>query len=230
MLHLENLMIKHVGKHNSKKIVVLYRQVPGEEHMCLVTYTETLPRTIHDDLMKALESPAGQQAKELSEVLFRTLGTSGRSILGTLHGEGFIKKVPTNQVLITPNTASSVRLDELNKILNEMSLGEEAVKKLEQLEKDKGMTGKAIRKKSGAQPVTESTAITKSDILSDTDIANNLREQAARMAAEAKTLLQESDRLMKEASAMLPQEKETVTADVKPKSKSKKTTTKVQAN
>lgn len=219
-------MIKHVGKHNSKKVVVLYRQVPGEEHMCLVTYSETLPRTIHDDLMKALESPAGQQAKELSEVLFRTLGTSGNSILGTLHREGFIKKVPTNQVLITPNTSSSVRLDELNKILNEMSTGEEAVKKLEQLEKDKGMTGKAVRKKTSVTEVKSIQANT-NEVLSDTDLVSNLREQAARMAAEAKSLLQESDRLMKEAAALLPQEKETVTADVKPKTKAKKTTAKV---
>lgn len=225
-------MIKHVGKHNTKKVVVLYRQVPGEEHMCLVTYSEVLPRTVHDDLMKTLESPAGQQAKELSEVLFRTLGTNGRSILGTLHSEGFIKKVPTNQVLITPNSSSSVRLDELNKILNEMSLGEEAVKKLEQLEKDKGMTGKAIRKKPDTRTASESitSQTTTSDILSDADLVKNLREQAERMATEAKQLLAESDRLMKEAAALLPQQKETVTADAKPKTKSKKTTAKVEAN
>ena len=32
---------KHVGKHNNKKIVVLWRQVPNENHMALVTYSDT---------------------------------------------------------------------------------------------------------------------------------------------------------------------------------------------
>ena len=66
-------MIKHVGKHNSKKCVILFRTVPNEDHMCLVVYPDTLPRHIHDDLMAALESDSGQQAKEFSDYLFRTL-------------------------------------------------------------------------------------------------------------------------------------------------------------
>jgi hypothetical protein len=55
-------MIKHVGKHNNKRIVLLWRRVPNEDHMALLTYSETLPRMIHDEVMKALESPIGQEA------------------------------------------------------------------------------------------------------------------------------------------------------------------------
>lgn len=55
-------IVKHVGKHNSKKVVILWKEVPGAEDMCLVVYTETLPRDYHDDLMTALESAAGQSA------------------------------------------------------------------------------------------------------------------------------------------------------------------------
>ena len=40
--------------------------------------------------------------------------------------------------------------------------------------------------------------------LGDNQIANNLRQQAMKMAAEAKGLLAESDRLMKEAAQMDP--------------------------
>ena len=36
-------MIKHVGKHNDKKIAIVYREVPSEAHMALVVYTDTLP-------------------------------------------------------------------------------------------------------------------------------------------------------------------------------------------
>ena len=46
--------VKHVGKHNNKKVVVLWNQIPGVEDMCLVTYTETLPRQYHDDLITVL--------------------------------------------------------------------------------------------------------------------------------------------------------------------------------
>ena len=45
-------MIKHVGKHSDRKVAIIFREVPGEEHMCLVVYTETLPVAMHDALMK----------------------------------------------------------------------------------------------------------------------------------------------------------------------------------
>ena len=57
-------MVKHVGKHNDKKVVILFREVPGEEHMCLVAYSDLLPRLLHDDLMRAVESDSGQQASD----------------------------------------------------------------------------------------------------------------------------------------------------------------------
>ena len=91
-------MVKHVGKHNDKKVVILFREVPGEEHMCLVSYSDLLPRLIHDELMRTVESDAGQAAPEISEVLNRTYMANGGIILQTLHREGFIKKVPTKQV------------------------------------------------------------------------------------------------------------------------------------
>jgi hypothetical protein len=131
-------MIKHVGKHNNKKIVLLWRKVPNEAHMALLCYSDTLPRLIHDELMRALESPIGQNAKDFSDVLFRTTMADGRNALEVLHREGFIKKVPTSQVLITPTAKSSVRLDELNNILDEMESGTEAMKRLADIDKNTG--------------------------------------------------------------------------------------------
>ena len=132
-------MIKHVGKHSNKKVIILFRTVPGEEHMCLVVYPDILPRHIHDDLMQALESDSGQQAKEFSDYLFRYTMSDGNNALTTLHNEGMIKKVPTNQVIITPNAKSTVRLDELNEILGKMAQGEQAMKELADLDKNAGM-------------------------------------------------------------------------------------------
>jgi len=210
-------MIKHVGKHNNKRIVVLWRQVPNEDHMALVAYSDTLPRMIHDELMRVLESPVGQNAKDLSDVLFRTVMADGRNALEVLHKEGFIKKVPTSQVLITPTAKSTVRLDELNGILDEMEKGEEAVKRLADLDKQSGMQTKKTRagREVGMPPNNTSVSRTNIDVdssdsaaaylkgvLSDGDLAEQRMSQAEKMKEQAKQLLAEAQRLETEANEL----------------------------
>lgn len=231
-------MIKHIGRYNNRKIIVLFRQVPGEEHMCLVAFPDALPSQLHDDIMKVLESAMGQGAKELSDALHRSMGADGRNLLGVLHKEGYIKKVQTAQVLVTPNTKSTVRLDELNKILNEMAKGEEAVQKLKELDQSAGF-GSGVKNRRGQQPVQE-IKTTSSDILgesapvigsdgiiSDQALALSLKQQAEKMAAEAKALLAESERLHKEAAQLVPPVLE---SNVKPKATKAKKTSKVKAD
>lgn len=218
-------MIKHVGKHNSKKIVLLWRRVPNEAHMCLIAYSDTLPRMIHDELMNALQSPIGQNAKELSDVLFRTTMADGRNALEVMHKEGFIKKVPTSQVLITPTAKSSVRLDELNDILDEMEKGEEAIKRLQDLDSNAGMTTKKRNtqgREVGMPPNNSSVSRTNIDVnatdsaaaylkgalsegvLSDTDLAAQRLSQAEAMQTQAAQLLAEAKRLTAEAKSLSP--------------------------
>jgi hypothetical protein len=193
--------VKHVGKHNSKKVIVLWTTIPGVDDMCLVTYTETLPRQYHDDLIMVLESPQGQSAKELNEVLHRSLMKDGRNMLTTLHSEGWIKKVPTNQVIITPTPTSNVRLDELNNLLKKMNEGEEAVKKLAELDSQMGMRDKTKPPAKTATIKPEpNTAAT--DVLDNTQLAKQRIEQAKKMRAEAKMLTEEARRLEKEAQEM----------------------------
>ena len=217
-------MIKHVGKHNNRKVVILYKTVPGEDHMCLVSYSDALPQSFHDEVMRVLESAIGQQAKEFSDALFRSLLSDGRNILHSLHQEGLIKKVPTSQVIVTPTNTSSVRLDELNAILQKMEQGEDAVKKLKELDDQlgvrdpaKGKTAKAAKaqpKDVGEPLVSESAAA--SDVLSDTALVQARLDQAARMRREAQGLMAEAARLEQEAAEMKP------ATDVKTKKTSKK--------
>ena len=126
-------MLKHIGRHGDRKVAILFREVPGEDHMCLVVYPEVLPTHIHDSIMRTLESEVGQQATNLAEALHRNLLPDGRPQLEALHKEGMIKKVPTAQVIVTPTTQSSVKLDELNKIVREMESGDQALKRLQEL-------------------------------------------------------------------------------------------------
>ena len=58
--------IKHVGKHGDRKVAIVYRTVPDEEHMALVIYPETLSRGFHDSVMKVIESEVGQSAEQLA--------------------------------------------------------------------------------------------------------------------------------------------------------------------
>lgn len=180
--------------------------------MCLVVYPDLLPRHIHDDLMAALESEAGQQAKEFSDYLFRVTLSDGNNALETLHREGMIKKVPTNQVIVTPNAKSTVRLDELNGILNKLSQGEEAVKELAELDSNAGMSGKRKRtdegrdagelrvpKNSRSTPAKVENNISISDVLSDEDLATQRLAQAQKLQNDAKALLAEAARLQEEA-------------------------------
>ena len=214
-------MMKHIGKHNNKRIVLLYRQVPNEAHMALVVYSDTLPRMVHDEVMRVLESQVGQNAKELSDVLFRTTMVDGRRCLEALHAEGFIKKVPTAQILITPTAKATVRLDELNTILNEMEQGEAAVKRLQDIDQGVGMSGKRrsdprevgmpdkpnqnVSRTAGQVEATNSAADLLSgrlneELLTDAKIAEQRISQAGTLKAQAQQLLAEASRLEAEAA------------------------------
>ena len=208
-------MIKHIGKHGDRKVAIVFREVPGEEHMCLVVYPDVLPVAMHDSLMKVIESEPGQSAESLGDALFRSLFPDGRPMLQTLHVEGMIKKVQTNTVILTPNASSAVKLDELNRILNEMKMGEDAVKRLADLDSNRGMTGKVRQRDDFGREVgapAPQAFVAGSDAakaLDDAALAKDLQTQAARMAAEARQLLAESDRLMKEAGALSGAQPET---------------------
>ena len=144
-------MIKHIGRHGDRKVAILFREVPNEDHMCLVIYPETLPTHIHDSIMRTLESPVGQQATNLAEALHRGILPDGRPQLEALHREGMIKKVPTSQVIVTPTNNSSVKLDELNRIVKEMDTGEAAVKRLRELDRNTGIVDPATKRKAEAE-------------------------------------------------------------------------------
>jgi hypothetical protein len=215
---------RHVGKHGDRKVAVVFREVPGESHMCLVTYTETINQHIHDPLIKCIESDIGQNSEHLADALNRTYAKDGRPILQVLHLEGQLKKVQTAQIVMTPSPNQTIRLDELNKILDEMQQGESAVKRLQELDNSRGMQDPAdvVRRMRGNQnPVTPT-----GDLLGDQALAKQRIEQAQKMEREAKGLLAEAQRLMDEAKSLDPAASLTTPVEIKP-TKIRKTRAKV---
>ena len=204
--------IKHVGKHGDRKVLVLYRQVPGEDHMCLVIYPDTLLAHWQDTIQKVVESDIGQAAEELAEALHRSFLPDGRAILQTLHSERMIKKLRTADVIMTPRTDSSIRLDELNKMLNEMKLGNEAIKKMAENDASRGLVDPSVKRaaeaefkaQQGQQAPQSPFQAPAQGALSDRDIAANMVFQAKRMEEEARQMIAEASRMKKEAAGMDP--------------------------
>jgi hypothetical protein len=129
-----------------------------------------------------------------------------------LHREGLLKKVQTENIVVTPNSNTKIKLNELNKILTEMKQGESAVKRMAEIDQSRGLqtpsdVARRMREsktRDAKVPATQPLTASSNDALGDNAIANNLRQQAQKMEAEAKGLLAESARLLSEAATMDP--------------------------
>ena len=205
--------LKHIGKNGDRKVVVIFRQIPGDEHMCLCIYPDLLASHWHDTIMRVLESPVGQAAEEFADALNRNLLPDGRNILGALHAERMMKRVNTEQVLMTPTMNSNVKLVELNKILNEMKKGEDAVRKMAEIDGARGLVDPKQKRAAEAQyksqqqaPKAQSgyTAAPTDGALDDKSLAANMLTQAVRMHNEATGMINEAARMRKEAERMFP--------------------------
>jgi hypothetical protein len=192
---------RHVGKVGDRKVAVIFREVPGESHMCLIVYTEILNAHVHDSLMRCIESDIGQNSENLADALNRSFTVDGKVILQVLHSEGLLKKIQTSQVVMTPTPSTKIKLEELNKILDEMALGEAAVKRLAELDASSGLQDPADvarRMRNQTQPSASPGA------LDDVTLAQQRLEQADKMEREANGLLAEAKRLKDEAASLNP--------------------------
>ena len=205
--------LKHIGKHGDRKVVIIFRQIPGDDHMCLCIYPDLLATHWHDTIMRVLESPVGQAADEFADALNRNLLPDGRNILGALHSERMMKRVNTEQVLMTPTMNSNVKLVELNKILNEMKKGEDAVRKMAEIDGARGLVDPKQKRAAEAQYKSEKqvpkaqsgyTAAPTDGALDDKSLAANMLTQAVRMHNEATGMINEAARMRKEAERMFP--------------------------
>lgn len=212
-------MLKHVGRHGDRKVAIIFREIPGEDHMCLVVYPETLPSSFEGAIMKVIESPVGQAEAMLANALHRNLLPDGRVILEALHKEGMLKKIPTNQVIVTPTPTSSVKLDELNRLVKEMESGADAAKRMAELDRNSGLVDPVVKrdaerefKRKQLEQAQRRTASAQDQLaqassnsaLDDRALAGNMLTQAKRMEAEAKGLISEAARMKKEAEGLFP--------------------------
>jgi hypothetical protein len=189
--------IKHVGQVDStgKKCVVVFREIPGEASSCLVVETETLSQQYHDDLMTAVESDAAQEDMDFYKFASRSTFHDGRNMLEALHLSGWLRKLSTREVTMLPTREIKIGLSELNQQISSLA-------------SDGKTTSGDI---SSSEPLAESKP---TGVLDDSQLANQMRGQAAFFQKEAQRLLAEADALDPGVSITA-----TSSPDIKPKRK-----------
>ena len=107
--------IKHVGTHKgtNTRLSVVFLSLPDDKENALVVYSDSLPEKYHDDFMSAVESREGQSSAQLYEILSRKVFHNGNNMLETLHKEGLMKKMPVEQIIMTPNSNTQISLVDL---------------------------------------------------------------------------------------------------------------------
>lgn len=191
--------LKHVGKmkNNGAKVAVVYRTLPGDAYNALVVGTASLQESYHDSLMSLIQSDSGQAADELAEILSVRKFPDGSTMLEYLHTKGYLKKVPTDGVLMTPTTNDSVSLDQLNHIIAEQ----------------KGVSVDELALTDGVNPNPKTNHDndpgTKSDDLARTTSASVNQEDLAeltptQMRSKADALFKQAQLLRKQADVIDP--------------------------
>ena len=189
--------LKHIGRiyNNQKRAIVAYRTLPGDPESALVVLTESLPADAHDALVKLVESQAGQQAYELAEAMERTYLPDGMNMLYGFHKTGCLRKVATKEVEMIPDAKTSIKLDELNKMIAKqkgVGIDDLAIKSKNPAENVKKTTEATTT--SPVEQYTESTK--KSNVLTDDDLATKYRSDADRLSKEAAELRRQAEELV----------------------------------
>jgi len=198
-------MIKHVGrlKSNKRKVIVAFKTLPGEPEYCVCVATENLRAEDHDSLIKLVESNSGQSADEFADVMARATLSDGSNMLGSLHASGRMQKFNTSDIEMTPDTHTSISLDELNRLIAEQrgtSIEDLAVKNRDQ---DEAMPKKdAVKQSTLAEPAPSATVdpapllADEDGVLTDEQLAASYRSQADRLFKEAKILREQAEALV----------------------------------
>jgi hypothetical protein len=210
--------LKHIGKvsNTGLKCIVVFREIYDEQgHVidpdhCLVVETERLPDMEHDDVVRVVESQAGQESKEFYEIAMRSRFADGTNMLNKLHAMGYLRKYPTNQIDLTPNPSTVVKLSDVNEVIRKRATGmsqrDIANSMVDDTDKPPREAANSFKPDS-TQTIDQAIEVPGEQPMDDVAIAKN-------MLSQAETFLAEAERLKNEAYEMAP--------DLKPKRGRKK--------
>jgi hypothetical protein len=178
--------IKHVGVNGQgKKCVVVFRELPGDSDSALIIPTESLPTLYHDDLISAIESSNCQDSLDPSDYLFRQVFNDGTNMLNTLHQKGWMVKVPTKSVAMTPSPGVVINLVDLNRELKQIGNAQAAY----------GTRSSDI--------ATNAPANNPPGVITDEALASKYRAQANQFELEVRRLREEAEKLDPKGAAVV---------------------------
>ena len=188
---------KHVGKiiNTGEKVAVVFRTIPGESHTALVLPTATLRDDQHNSLMDLIDSPQGQQANELGEIMFTRSFPNGANMLTAVQAEGRLKKVATDSVKMTPTPVNEILLSELNVLIAEQR--GVSVDDLYTFVSGAPTAG-SVTEEVKNSVINDGATLKAPDnaALSDEDLAKSYRSQADRLSKEAAELRRQAEALV----------------------------------
>jgi len=113
-------LTKHTGRltNTGTRVVVVFREIPGDPNHCLVVEADHLPDMYADNINSIVKSTQAQDTVNLYEVLDRRTFSDGANCLQTLHGMKYLKKIPVEMVEMLPLPGQAVPLATINDQIN----------------------------------------------------------------------------------------------------------------
>lgn len=187
--------LKHIGRieNTGAKVLVAFRTLPGESNMALVVSASNLPDSYHDAIMALVEGEQAQETFEFGELLHIRMFPDGKPMLRTLQVGGWLHKVATDHVTMTPTTNDSIRLDQLNVLIAEQRNC--AVDDLAYFVAGAPDKTSEVKTVAEVQELEAPKAQTEPAVLTDKDLARSYRSQADAMYKEAARLRKQADEI-----------------------------------
>jgi hypothetical protein len=148
--------------------------------------------------MTLVESDQAQDSNELGEIMGIRYFTDGRAILAALHQDGRLAKVPTTDVIMTPNTTTEIILSELNTLIAE--------------QKNVAVDDLAMFIGNDIKPFMKEEKVTKADDVSEAPVTpiSTEPDSASSLRSKADALYKEAAKLRKQADDLDPPKKKVV--------------------
>ena len=111
---------RHIGRitNTGANCVVVFIKLEGDEENALIIESESLPPKYSDLFAEAVMSREAQEEPELSKVLSRKIFAAGATMLNLLHQEGYLVKMPINNITMLPTRNTAMPLREIIDAMN----------------------------------------------------------------------------------------------------------------
>lgn len=183
--------LKHVGKikNTGRRCIVVFREIYNDvgevvdPDNCLVVESDSLPDAEHQDIMQIVESKTMQTNTNAYDVFARSRLSNGYTALQWMATTNRLRKMPTNNIDLTPNSQIVLPLDQLNTIVRMQAEG------ASQAEIEKALNAEKL---SDAQSTATPTQASGNDVLDDAAIAKGRLDQAIMFEKQAYELREQA--------------------------------------